>query len=192
MKTILLAFLVCFFVLNEVNYCKAQNDPFGFSPPNSQDAAALSPSELPDFKTYRADPENIKIAPILAKELEFILKTENGEKIIIIDARSKEEYNISHIQNSRRTGYDDFSIERIWMVSRKARIVVYSAHRNRSTVLAQYLKLMGFSDVQVLEDGLIGWKNEGNLIYDTNGATDKIHVGNKDNLRLVKSGLAIY
>lgn len=188
MKIILLAF----FVLIKVNYCQAQNDPFGFSPSNSQDAAALSPSELPDFKDYRADPENIKILPILAKELEFILKTESREQIIIIDARSKAEYNISHIKNSRRTGYEDFSIERIWMVSRKARIVVYCANSNRSTVVAQYLKLMGFSDVQVLKNGLIGWKNEGNLIYDKNGPTDKIHVGNKDNLRLVKSGLAIY
>lgn len=192
MKTVLQAFVVCFFVFNTITNCKAQNDPFGFSPSSSQDAAALSPSELPDFEDYRKDPENIKIVPILAKELEFIVKTESREQIIIIDARSKEEYDISHIKNSRRTGYQDFSIERVWMVSRKARLIVYSANKNRSTIVAQYLTLMGFNDVQMLEDGLIGWKNEGNDIYDKDGPTDKIHVGKKDNLKFVKSGLAIY
>ncbi|WP_197043840.1 rhodanese-like domain-containing protein [Aureispira sp. CCB-QB1] len=187
-----MACLICFFILNNATYSFAQNDPFGFSPSSSQDAAALSPNELPDFEAYCKDPENIRIPPILAKELEYVIKTNNREQIIIIDARSKEEYEISHIQGARRTGYKDFSIERVWMVSRKARVIVYSANKNRSTVVAQYLKLMGFTDVQVLEDGLIGWKNEGNSIYDKNGATDKIHVGNRTNLKLVKSGLAIY
>lgn len=192
MKIILLASMLCFFIFSAVNNCTAQNDPFGFTPSSNQDAAALSPSELPDFEDYRADPENIKIPPILAKELEFVIKTDSREQIIIIDARSKEEHDISHIQNSRRTGYEDFSIERVWMVSRKARVIVYSANNKRSTVVAQYLKLMGFTDVQVLKDGLIGWKNEGNEVYNEEGTTDKIHVGSKNNLKLVRSGLAIY
>lgn len=192
MKTILLAFFLYSLMLSNANHCYAQNDPFGFAPSNNQDAATLSPNELPEFEAYRKDPENIMIPPILAKELEFVLKTATQERIILLDARSKEEHDISHIKGSRRTGYEDFSIERVWMVSRKARVIVYSANNNRSTTVAQYLKLIGFTDVQILEDGLIGWKNVGNDIYDKDGTTDKIHVGSKNNLKLVKSGLAIY
>jgi rhodanese-related sulfurtransferase len=172
--------------------CNAQNDPFGTTTSDKKEVTALSPSELPDFEEYRNNPEEVKIPSLLAKELAFILKEESKEKIAIIDARSKEEYDVSHINKSRRVGYEDFSIERIWMVSRDARVIVYSANKTRSTIVAQYFKLMGFSDVQVLEDGLIGWKNERNEIYDANGTTNKIHVGTKSNAKLVKSGLAVY
>lgn len=191
MRTTLLTFLVCLFGLNHVTNCNAQSDPFAQTSSN-EEAVVLTASELPKFETYRANPKNIKIPSILAKEFGFILKDQSREQIAIIDARSKEEYDISHINKSRRVGFEDFSIERIWMVSRDARVVVYSANKTRSTIVAQYFKLMGFSDVQILEDGLIGWKNEKNEIYNADGTTNKIHVGSKNNAKLVKSGSAVY
>lgn len=192
MKITLLLFFISLFGFNQVTTCNAQNDPFGTTTSDKQTTSPLSPSELPDFETYRNNPKNINISSILAKELAFILKGEPKEKIAIIDARSKVEYDISHINKSRRVGFKDFSIERIWMVSRDARVFVYSASKNRSMLVAQYFKLMGFSDVQILEDGLIGWKNGKNELYNADGTTNKIHVGTKDNAKLVKSGLAVY
>ncbi len=190
MKTTILTCLLSLLGLNNMTNCNAQNDPFGKNTSNKE--YALPPSELPDFETYRTNPRNIKVSSLLSKELSFVLETETKEQITLIDARSEEEYDISHIQNSRRVGYEDFSNERIWMVSRKARVIVYSANNTRSTIVAQYFKLMGFTDVQILEDGLIGWKNEKNDIYDANGKTNKIHIGTKANLRFVKNGLAVY
>lgn len=190
MRTTLLTFLIGLFGFNQVTNCIAQNDPFEVKTSDKQNA--LSPSELPEFEEYRKNPKSIVIPSLLAKELAFILRDESREKIAIIDARSAEEYDVSHINKSRRVGFEDFSIERIWMVSRDARVVIYSANKNRSTIVAQYLQLMGFSDVQVLEDGLIGWKNEKNEVYNANGTTNKIHVGTKSNAKLVKSGLAVY
>jgi len=191
MKPTILTFLICFLGLSYITTCNAQKDPFGQTPSNKEDVTA-SPSELSDFKDYRTNPDNIKISSILTKELATTLQAEDKKQVTIIDARSKKEYDVSHINHSKRIGYEDFSIQRVWMVPRDAQIVIYSTNKNRSTTVAQYLTLIGFSNIQVLGDGLIGWKNGKNDVYDANGTTNKIHVGTKDNVKLVKSGLAVY
>ena len=192
MKPTILTFLLCIFGLNNMTNCTAQNDPFGPTASTNQQTATVSPSQLPSFEDYRKNPGDVTVKPVFVKRLVGELKATNKKQIIIIDARSAQEYEISHIQNSRRVGYEDFSTERIWMLSRESRMIVYSASKNRSTVVAQYLKLMGFSHVEVLEEGLIGWKNEKNDIYDADGITNKIHVGSKNNAKLVKNGQPIH
>ncbi|BDS13695.1 rhodanese-like domain-containing protein [Aureispira anguillae] len=189
MKHVLLV-LIPFFVFSITNFSQAQRDPFAVVP-SQRDAAALSPSELPKFEEYCANPENINVTPVPPKELNYIIE-DSREKFFILDARSKEEYNISHIENAKRTGYKDFSVERVWMVDRQARVIVYSSNQKRGYLVAQYLKLMGFIDVQILENGLIGWKNTGHEVFDKDGKTDKVHVGSRSNLKLLKSGLGIY
>lgn len=168
----------------------AQHDPFAAIPRN-KDAAALSPSELPSFEQYRSAPANINVSVISPTELAYVID-DSREKIFILDARSKEEYSISHIETARRAGFVDFSVERIWMVDRQARIIIYSSDQKRSDILAQYLKLMGFTDIQILAGGLINWKNAGNDVFNKDGKTDKVHVGRKENLKLLKSGLGNY
>lgn len=183
--------VILFILTSTINHSLyAQNDPFAALPRN-KDAAALSPNELPNFEQYRAKPENISIAPINAEELAYIID-DSREKMFILDARSKKEYAISHIETARRVGFNDFSVERVWMVDRQARVIVYSSNQKRGYTLAQYLKLMGFTDVQILEGGLINWKNLGNEVFNNDGKTDKVHVGRRENLKLLKSGLGIY
>lgn len=169
---------------------QAQNDPFAIVPSN-QNAALSAPNELPDFDQFLKEPHTISIPPITCKELSYAIQ-DNREKVFVLDARSIKEYKTSHIDKAKRAGYEDFSVERIWMVDRKARVIVYSANYSRGKTLAQYLVLMGFSDVQLLEGGLINWKNNGHQVVDKKGKTDKVHVGNRSNLKLLKSGLGIY
>ena len=59
--------------------------------------------------------------------------------------------------------------------------------------VAQYLKLMGFRDVHVLAGGIIGWKNDGYDVFDSEKSfTDNVHVGHRDNIPLLKEGRAIH
>lgn len=166
----------------------AQRDPFAGR--TAVDAAALSPSELPSFEEYRNDPENIKVDVVGPQELFNVIESNRG-RLYILDARSEKEYAVSRIKDARPVGYTDFSAEQVWMLNRSARIVVYSATESRSRAVAQYLKLMGFLDVQILDDGLIGWKNAGHTVVDDKGETDRIHVGKRANTRLVKRGLVV-
>lgn len=182
--------LICLILCSFFQALQAQSDPFAVIP-SHQDAAALSPNELISFQAYCAAPENIQISSISAKDLSYALE-HSRERIVLLDARSNKEYNISHIEDSKRLGFKDFSIERIWMLDRKSRVIVYSAHEKRALLTAQYLTLMGFTDIQLLKQGLIGWKNTGNEIFDKDGKTDKVHVGSRTNLKLLKSGLGLY
>ncbi|MFK7799355.1 MAG: rhodanese-like domain-containing protein [Aureispira sp.] len=176
--------LLCFY---SVTLC-AQRDPFGVR--SSVDAAALSPSELPSFEEYKNDPENIKVTSINPKGLSSALQNSRGA-CYVLDARSKKEYLVSRINTARDVGFLDFSTERVWMLDRSAQVVVYSANKDRGLLVAQYLKLMGFRDVQLLEGGLIGWKNAGYEVVNDSGKTDRIHVGKRSNSKLLKKGLAI-
>ncbi|MGH1335749.1 MAG: rhodanese-like domain-containing protein [Aureispira sp.] len=184
----LLSILFCLFIGSLSSPLFAQNDPFGVR--SSVDAAALSPSELPTFEAYKSDPENIAVANISPKTLSSTLRNSRGT-YFLLDARSNKEYLVSRIGTARVVGFTSFSTERVWMLDRSAQVIVYSANKERGLVVAQYLKLMGFLDVQLLEGGLIGWKNAGYDVVDDNGKTDRVHVGKKSNTRLLKSGLAI-
>lgn len=166
----------------------AQRDPFAVH--SSVDAAALSPSELPSFEEYKNDPENIRIHPISPQDLSHTLQNSRGA-CYILDARSQKEYLVSRIDRARAVGFLDFSTERVWMLDRSAQVIVYSANKERGLLVAQYLKLMGFRDVQLLEGGLIAWKNAGYDVVDDSGKTDRIHVGKRSNTKLLKKGLAI-
>jgi rhodanese-related sulfurtransferase len=166
----------------------AQLDPFSVR--SSVDAAALSPSELPSFEEYKNDPENIRVTPISPRDLSQTLQNSRGV-CYILDARPKEEYLVSRIHQARAVGFLDFSTERVWMLDRTAQVVVYSANKDRGLLVAQYLKLMGFRDVQLLEGGLIGWKNAGYDVVNDSGKTDRVHVGKRSNSKLLKKGLAI-
>jgi len=191
MKPTILAFLIIICGLIKTTNSTAQDTAFGSTVSNKQNTS-LSASQLPSFEDYRNNPVDITIRPIFAKRLGNELNAKNKKQIIIIDARSEKEYAVSRIQNSRRVGYEDFSTERIWMLPKESRVIVYSTTTTRSMVVAQYFKLMGFSHVEVLEEGLIGWKNEKNDLYDADGLTNKIHVGTKSNVKLVKNGLPVY
>jgi len=193
MKKVLLSFLL---FLVGINYSTAQDDPFAQSDPfavsSSQDAAALSPNELPSFKEYIASPENIPVDLISVSELERVKKA-SLERINFLDARTKKEYKVSHLKNAKHCGFETFSIERVWMVNRTARVIIYSSTLERSKLLAQYLIMMGFKDIQVLKGGIIAWKNANKDVYDaTNVVTDKVHVGDKENMKILKEGKGIH
>lgn len=181
---------ILFFIFNGINCLKAQRDPFAPTPNSQTDAAALSPSEIPTIEQYISSPENIKVSRIDPQLLTYALN--DNAKVFLLDARTKEEFDVSHVLGARLVGYEDFSVERVWMIDRKARVVVYSANNIRGTVIAQYLKLMGFLDVELLEEGLIGWKNAGLKVFNAKGETDRVHVGPKENARLLKIGVVVY
>jgi len=182
--------LICCFTLSSINNLQAQLD--GLSPGLAVDAAALSPDELPSFDDYKADPENIKVKSISAKELVDAVKART-EKIVILDTRTREEYNVSRLKKARRMGYNDFMIERVWMINRQSRVILYSTKGKRALVVAQYLILMGFRNLQILDGSLIGWVNGGGDLYDAEKLkTNKIHVGDKKNMELLKVGEGVH
>lgn len=98
-----------------------------------------------------------------------------SEEIIILDARKKDEYEVSHIKNALWVGYDDFKQDRLLEVSKNQNIIVYCSVGYRSEKITQKLINLGYTNTSNLYGGLFEWVNQDRPVVDQNGTTNKIH-----------------
>lgn len=96
---------------------------------------------------------------------------------IFLDAREKEEYDVSHMKDAIWVGYDDFKLQRVENIDKSKPIVVYCSVGYRSEKISEKLVANGFSNVQNLYGGLFEWKNQNHTIVNSsNTPTDSIHI----------------
>ncbi len=90
---------------------------------------------------------------ISANELKYMLA--RNPKIILLDVRSKQEYNEGHLNGSISIPcYEiDSRVQKI-IGNKKAVIVVYCEHGNRSKDVAKKLYKLGYENVYNLKNGL--------------------------------------
>ena len=110
-----------------------------------------------------------------------VAATKQLEKVTYLDAREKEEFEISHIKDAIWIGYNDFEISNIPNIDTNQNIVIYCSVGYRSEKIAQKLENAGYTKVYNLYGGLFEWYNEGQPIVNSkNQPTDKIHGFNKN------------
>ncbi|MDH5250756.1 MAG: rhodanese-like domain-containing protein [Cyclobacteriaceae bacterium] len=133
-----------------------------------------------------------KTVPLIhAQELSKNM-TENKE-IVLLDTRSAEEYEISHLQNAHFVDYDTFSAKAVEQFDRDAKIIVYCAVGYRSERIGEKLLEMGFKDVKNLYGGIFEWVNEGHTIVNKSGmVTDSVHTYNMVWSRWLEKGVKVY
>ena len=121
------------------------------------------------------------------------IKIENNKDIIILDTRSIEEYNVSHIKNAKFIDYDSFSPEMVAGLDKNKEVVVYCSVGYRSEKIGEQLKDIGFTNVNNLYGGIFQWKNKGNSVI-TNSAqtTDSVHTYNKNWSKWLINGVKVY
>lgn len=112
--------------------------------------------------------------PIInTQELESLL---SQSAITLIDAREKEEYEISHIPEATWVGFEAFEIESVADFDRNEPIVVYCSVGYRSEKIGEKLKAAGFVDVRNLFGGIFMWANQGRSLVDLNNQpTRSVH-----------------
>ncbi|MCH2045032.1 MAG: rhodanese-like domain-containing protein [Saprospiraceae bacterium] len=167
-------------------------DPFASSVGASETISEGSTgNNYQNFQTFAAKQTDFAVQKI--SHLELVKEMESkARKFYVLDARSLEEYKVSRIKGARRVGYNDFSVERVWMLHRDNPIIVYCTNGERSKKVAKYLEMMGFGNVSHL-GGVIDWVNEGYGIVDEKGnITKNLHVWKKEHGRNLKKGKAIY
>lgn len=99
---------------------------------------------------------------------------------VLLDAREKREYDVSHIQNAIWVGYNDFDINRISGLDKTEHIVVYCSVGYRSEKIAEKLKAAGYTNTSNLYGGIFEWVNDGNAVINSdNESTQKIHAYSK-------------
>lgn len=101
-----------------------------------------------------------------------------NEEVTVLDAREKDEFEVSHIPSARYIGYSEFSAENISKVipNKDAPIVVYCSIGIRSETIGEKLEKAGFTNVKNLYGGIFTWKNAGYQVVNSEGKkTEKVH-----------------
>lgn len=97
------------------------------------------------------------------------------EEIILLDAREKAEFDLSHIENAVWVGYDDFDMSRVKDISKDKKVIVYCSVGYRSEKVCEQLIEAGFEDASNLYGGIFEWGNQDLPVVNENGEQEKIH-----------------
>jgi len=126
---------------------------------------------------------------IQPKDLYKIIDNEN---IYILDTRTEEEYNVSHIKNAVFAGFKNFDINKFLYIPKNAKIIVYCSVGYRSEKIGEKLLKAGHTDVFNLFGGIFEWINQDFKIYDKHGETTRIHGYSKNWSKWLKKGDIVY
>ncbi len=100
---------------------------------------------------------------------------------ILLDAREKGEFKVSHIEGARWIGYDDFDATRVADVPKDQEIVVYCSVGYRSEKISEQLKSLGYTNVCNLYGGIFDWVNHEMPVVDKKEKpTNSVHPYNED------------
>lgn len=117
------------------------------------------------------------------------------DTVLVLDARERKEYQISHLKKAIYVGYDNFKIDSITKqhIPKDSFIVVYCSIGIRSEDVSEQLKKAGYTNVYNLYGGIFEWKNRGLPILNSNEElTDEVHTYSKEWSKWLSKGKKIY
>jgi len=105
-----------------------------------------------------------------------------NDSVIILDAREKVEFDVSHLPESIFVGYSNFSEDQFSQKfkDKSASIVVYCSIGIRSESIAEKLQKAGYTNVSNLYGGIFAWKNTGFKVFSNGKETNKVHAFSKN------------
>jgi rhodanese-related sulfurtransferase len=116
-----------------------------------------------------------------------------NEAIVFVDAREREEFNVSHIKNAYFVGYKELNLQEVLNLPKSTEIIVYCSVGYRSGKVTKRLVKEGFVNVKNLYGGLFEWSNQQMPLVDSNGdSTKKIHPFNEKWGRWITHGEKAY
>lgn len=94
---------------------------------------------------------------------------------VVLDARTEDEYAVSHLQGAVRIDPYKPSLRPLRGFSKDTAIVVYSSVGYRGARVAGFLARQGYSQVYNLEGGQFRWANEGRPVFRQDRPTADVH-----------------
>lgn len=109
--------------------------------------------------------------------IEFAQKLEDSKEFhpLVLDARSKEEYAVSHLIDARRININAVTLKQAFREPTNQAIVVYCSVGYRSAKVVQQLQQAGFNQIFNLEGGLFQWANEQRPLFHAGQPTQRVH-----------------
>lgn len=101
---------------------------------------------------------------------------DNKDDYIILDAREKEEYEVSRIPGATYVGYDEPLLKYISTLDKESNIVFYCSIGYRSEKIGEMAKELGLKNVHNLYGSIFEWVNKGYELEDHEGKpTTEVH-----------------
>lgn len=144
-------------------------------------------------KTFDEKIESLlnKTVPLVSEqELSNLLVT--NKKTIVLDTRSKEEFEVSHIEGAKFIDYSDFDPSMLQGIDKNDTVVVYCSVGYRSEKIGEKLQKLGYNNVLNLYGGIFDWKNKGKQVTNKTGVTDSVHTYNKSWSQWLYKGIKVY
>ncbi len=115
------------------------------------------------------------VSSVTTDSLAERLSTATANRPILLDARSPEEYAVSHLPGAHRVDPEATSVPALDTLSRDRSIVVYCSVGYRSARVASRLQDQGFSDVANLKGSIFRWANEGRPVVRDSTPVQAVH-----------------
>ena len=117
----------------------------------------------------------------------------NYNNFTALDARSLQEYKVSHLPNATHVGYQSFKIKNVTSLIPKTKpIVIYCSIGFRSEKIGERLQKKGYT-VYNLYGGIFQWKNDGQQVINLDGQpTEKVHCYDTEWGQWLTNGIKIY
>ena len=115
--------------------------------------------------------------------------------IILLDAREKREYEVSHLKGAIMVGYDYFNLKKTMkqLPDKNDTIVVYCSLGIRSEDIAEKLKKKGYKNVFNLYGGIFEWKNNNHhVVTKDDKVTERVHTFDQYWGQWLKKGEKVY
>ena len=120
-------------------------------------------------------------------------EVDQNKDVIYLDARERNEFEVSHIKHAVWIGYEDFDLARLNRISKEDTIIVYCSVGYRSEKIAEQLIANGYENVSNLYGGIFEWKNQDHDVVNENGMpTDSVHAFDKTWGRWLNEGVKVY
>ena len=138
----------------------------------SQNQETLSWTEVTrDIRKKFPDVKQLQTAELQSRQT-----SPNSEQVILIDARRKEEFHVSHISGAKNIPYNSKDpLKYLTNIKPDNPIVVYCSVGYRSSILARKLQTLGFKEVYNLEGSIFKWAHEGRLLVQGQITAHKVH-----------------
>lgn len=117
------------------------------------------------------------------------MENDSAPQPLLVDARSAEEYEVSHLRGAVRMDPDAEDFAALNSLEKDTPIVAYCSVGYRSSELATRLQAAGFTHVMNLEGSIFRWANEGRAVYRSGQPVSEVHPYNAAWGRLLKDDL---
>jgi len=114
------------------------------------------------------------------------------EDFTVIDTRSIEEFEISHLKNALFINFDNYLVQDLSKIPNAKPIVFYCSVGWRSQKVTEHFMANGFANVYNLYGGVFDWSNKELPLYKKDIQTDSVHVYSKKWGYWLKNGHKVY